>query len=435
MSYFLIKTFVFNASIIFVYSSHPVGIMPDSVADKKYIRTNVYASVPTLEYKFTLRGCPELYVFDDGKFNKMNGPMFCSAINSLISTYVYNINTIISIESTSFKSFTVLFVCLKSTTYVISVQVKFTQEGQILVSKISSNNEHSHKYFPSEYKNEVICVFGIEARYGELYDELIVEKIPQNDTHSSVDCFGATPNLYVRCSRCLVFSFDGKNHVTPCAPINTISIRRKNILAKNCFPMFSMKVNSVNDIFYLNSSDGKFIPIQKSKLLSPSTDGFFSFSSSENFNFMSYTSSQYHRFSVIFAILINGLWRLRLNAVTTAKSGLKLFKLTSTLSKIDGLFKIPSGYALQNVLLVGIKPKNIDALELDFKIYANSTGIISLDPFDGYFCNVKFNNEKMAGCFDFEEDDEVKMFSRNIRAFAPPSLSGFRDQQLETDLI
>lgn len=413
--------------------------IPDMLCST-FKRTKVYSKEPALKYRFVLRHCPSIYYLRKKQFNLMTSEttLFCSATGGLISIDVSNKQTIITIESTLFKSFTVLFACLRDITYGIAIEVKVTSEGELSVAQIKNNNIYSHKYFPSKYYHEAVCVFGIK-KYAcqSVYDALIdVEKFPQDISHTSIkdSVFGDAPNLHVRCTRCLVYSFDGKNHTPPCTPINTVSRSRYLILAKQCAPMFKIRLQNENQVFFLNHL-GHFQSQQNSsKLLSPATDGVFTFSSSENFNSITYEASQFHRFSVIFAIFMDGLWRLRLVAVPTLRHGLMLFPMRSTLSKVDGGYFIPPGYILNNVLVVGIKPTQVNGLKIDFKVFANNEGIINENPFNGYYVHSTFNEDEDR--FDlFGEFKAEKFFSRNITIKDPLPLIGLRDQQIDTDMV
>lgn len=409
-------------------------------ADPEFIRTDVYCKDPALKYRFTIAGCDDIYFLQNRKFNLMTteSALFCSATGGLITICVSDEQTEIFIESTAFKSFTILFAYLMERTYGIAIEVKISREGPITVSKITNNNVNSHSYFPSKYYHEAVCVFGIKKYNShEVFNALIdIDEYPQDIAHNSiVDRFGDAPNLFIRCTRCLVYSFNGHHHTAPCAPINTISMRRHNILAKMCSPMFNMRTKSdKNQLFFLDHT-GRFNQMKNySKLLSASTDGYFSFNSSEQFNWLNYSTSQFHRFSVIVAIYMNGFWRLRLHAKTTNKHGLLLFKMQKTLTKIENRFVLPSGYALDNVLLVGIKPTNINALKIDFKVYANQIGTITKQPFDGIYRYAQYNEE--FDCFDFDDGISHEVFfSKNIYTKPPVPLSTLHEQQLDLDLI
>lgn len=114
-----------------------------------------------------------------------------------------------------------------------------------------------------------------------------------------------------------------------------------------------------------------------------------------------------------------------------------LFKMQKTLNKIDGGYVLPSGYEHHNVLLVGVKSTNINALKIDFKVYANENGIINKEPFDGYYCHAQYNQDTSTGCFDIDGNsvETERFFSRSIHTRNPVPLSSLRGQQLDTDFI
>lgn len=203
------------------------------------------------------------------------------------------------------------------------------------------------------------------------------------DNHIPHEC--PFPDYILCCNRCLVISFDGSGHKTPCGPINTVSLLRKHIQAETLIPMFKIRMSKDYGSFYYLSG-GLFEPLAP-LLVSAATQGIFSFQNHfANFGVLSYLASHFSRLAVVVAVLEDGMWRLRFRLVPTATNGCLVFKLYSTLNMENQRFVLPEGNS-NTVLVVGIKPTS-NHFKLNLRIYANKAGFIDRNNFDGQECSI-----------------------------------------------
>lgn len=230
-------------------------------------------------------------------------------------------------------------------------------------------------------------VYGPEVRFDHrLYAPTLTETACFNcgKFHGMASC--EFPIYLSRCYRCLVISFDGTGHTSPCAPVNTISGLCKDIFARMPLPLFKLRLKK-NDscLHYLDMDIGQFVNMDDGQmLLSSATDGLFSFKKSNDFHTLTYEACSLKRLSFVIAVFSDkGYWRLRYRGVLSTVHGLLLFKLRSTLQKVNGRFTLPPECSLNTTIVLGIRPK-LEAVKLEFRIYANEDGIIDQRLFNGY---------------------------------------------------
>lgn len=185
-----------------------------------------------------------------------------------------------------------------------------------------------------------------------------------NGGHEAEHC--KWPEFLLCCPQCLVISFDGKNHISPCQPINRIVSPRPDIFAVSPTKLFDIAffTNAVG-ILFLNEHGQMEILTTEQTLLSMATDGILSLKNvDESRVALRYEATSQSRFSILFAILDRQqIWRLRFRAVLTPVNGLLVFKLHSTLPVESGMYKIPQNQK-NAIAVIGLKPKGlrIDAM-------------------------------------------------------------------------
>lgn len=250
------------------------------------------------------------------------------------------------------------------------------------------------------------------------------------------------PIYFSRCYRCLVISFDGSGHTSPCAPVNTISGIRSDIFVKTPLPLLKLRLKrSESTIHYLNLEDGRFKQFTDGKMLLVSaTDGLFSFKESDNYNILSYDASSIKRMSFIVAVLSgNGYWRLRYRCVLTTIHGLLLFKLRSTLQMQNGRFILPPEYKSNTTFVLGIKPEAF-SVKMDFRIFANENGIIDQRIFNGYTSSATWvaaseTDQECVHIDDAIDGEKVKvkrLFDHRLKEAHPQAVASFRSQRLDS---
>lgn len=253
-------------------------------------------------------------------------------------------------------------------------------------------------------------------RFNEVkFDQRIQARLPPMGEITCFNCGGLHslycefPTYFVRCYRCLVISFDGSGHSPPCAPMNTISGTRKDIVAKTPLDIFKMRLHTnQGSVHYLNMWTGQFKEMTDGlNLLSIATDGLFSFKKSESHGTFSYVATSFNRFSFVIAVLdAKGFWRLRYRCVLSTVHGLLVFKLRSTLQMLNGSFVIPPEHQLNSTIILGIKPQS-NEFKLQFKIFANKDGNIGKQTFNGYYSFITWTAAKTGGRDKLFIDDKI----------------------------
>lgn len=215
--------------------------------------------------------------------------------------------------------------------------------------------------------------------------------------HTLKDC--VFPKFFYPCNRCLVTSFDGHSHSSPCMAMNTVSLVRPIILSRETASLFGMRLVDVEcDVSFL-SPNGAFEKISNT-LTSPVANCIIT-THGRKFKFIDFGSAYFSRFSIAIAIFQNGLWRKRFSAVLTNKHGLLLFKARSTLTLANGRYVNPDP-SKNTVIVIGLKPKR-NALTVGFDVYANEAG----DPTDD---KIGFNgySGEVSWCMVPNEDGQTE---------------------------
>lgn len=186
------------------------------------------------------------------------------------------------------------------------------------------------------------------------------------------------PQTISRCESCSMNIFNESEH-TCHAVYPKVSWLRTGVYATMPLPLFDIEF--IGEMYHHNKNTEKFEMIFDDKLLlSPSTDGLISFRRNSNMSIASYASGCFKRFSVIIATFSENSCRLLFRVETSARHGLQWFKLDLELPATNGCIVLPVQYNLSIVMVLGTDQK---LLRVGFRIYANETGAIDYQNFNG----------------------------------------------------
>lgn len=184
-------------------------------------------------------------------------------------------------------------------------------------------------------------------------------------------------------------------HVPPCPPKRTISGRRDQLVTNTMNNVFQLRFEKSCIVQVLSGEMGKFVDINSSQsIFNEIIEGIFEFKTLQNGNtVMTFDSVSIKRFSIIFAFFRNKSWRLRLRMVVTTSNGIIAFPMTKTLFTTDGKIEIPQEFRTNTVLMFGLHSE-ADEINLALRVFANSTGLINENHFNGYECAMKWNKRE-----------------------------------------
>lgn len=171
-------------------------------------------------------------------------------------------------------------------------------------------------------------------------------------------------NDFHRCSECLVISSDGRGHLRPCPPTNTISMLRSNVYSRPISRLFEIRFEDPRyRILLLNNETGDFVDVNPNMVMNNEIlEGFFSFKTVRSGKcVMSFDAVSVKRFAILFAFCRNESWRIRLCLVFTTKNGVLGYKVTKTLyAENNGSYEVPATWKRNTVLFFGIQSGNKD---------------------------------------------------------------------------
>lgn len=150
------------------------------------------------------------------------------------------------------------------------------------------------------------------------------------------------PSNLKKCAYCLVFSLNGSGHSNGCLKAGTKSIFIGDVYAKIPVPVFKIRLENVNDTLHLlNNVSGIFDEVQTASIHTHEIDESFDIIHNiSSKSVITFSSTLVHRFSVVMAYLIDGVWRLRYRLVVTQCDGILCFPLWKTFESIDGVHQI-----------------------------------------------------------------------------------------------
>lgn len=129
------------------------------------------------------------------------------------------------------------------------------------------------------------------------------------------------------------------------------------------------------------------------KLHAHTVNGVFDIQKDESGKYViSFDGTKLTRFSMEMAFFSGGAWRLRYRLVVTMQDGILCFPLHTTFNNSAGIYSTPPEFDLNTVLIFGIATTAIES-KIKVKIFANGTGFLSKQRFNGYFGAVKWNSD------------------------------------------
>lgn len=200
------------------------------------------------------------------------------------------------------------------------------------------------------------------------------------------------PQIIQRCNVCYVNILDEMDHSCISEDQRKKWIRTR-VYAATPTPLFELRFQG--EPYFLDENTNEFLPIHHGHiLLSQQIDGYFHFNKNLDFA-ASYLCTSIKKFSIVVASLSQqNQWYLLFRVEITASHGLKFYKLDFALDSNNGRIVIPSEYNLNTALFLGIA--NIQSLWMDFYVFANTSGEIDYENFNGYKVSRLIGNPKMV---------------------------------------
>lgn len=189
-----------------------------------------------------------------------------------------------------------------------------------------------------------------------------------------------SPQQIQRCNVCYVNILDEMDH-TCISEDQRKKWIRTDIYAVTPTPLFDLRFQG--EPYFLDENSNEFLPIHDGHLLICSQiDGYFRFNKNGDF-VASYLCTSIKQFSIVVATRSQqNQWQLLFRVEITASHGLKFYKLESALDLNNGRIVIPPEYNLNTALFLGIA--DIQSLWMDFCVFANTSGEIDYENFNGY---------------------------------------------------
>lgn len=160
--------------------------------------------------------------------------------------------------------------------------------------------------------------------------------------------------------------------------------------------IFKILLNEPDTALYvLDKEKGQFVqPVDGATIVSAAAEGFFEFDvkKGENTKFLiTFKGASVKRFNIMFAVLNDGLWRLRHRCVLSPYEGLIGFKMHKTMYKNgNDRYTISEEFKINIVLVIGVKTA-ADSINYRFQVNSNESGIVNDDRFNGYEGNIAWN--------------------------------------------
>lgn len=199
------------------------------------------------------------------------------------------------------------------------------------------------------------------------------------------------PKYLKKCDYCLVFSLDGSGHSNGCIAYGTKANFVTDIYVKSPLPILKMRLENPHDALYvLQKSSGVFEKFQPNAILhAHEVCTVFNIQKVLEKLVITYSANAIHRFSVVLAYRMEGVWRLRFRVVTS-KDGVLVFPLFSTFQHNANVYSVPPEYDTNTVLILGVDA-NQNESKIMMRIYANENGNVNQDNFNGREEVITFN--------------------------------------------
>lgn len=330
-----------------------------------------------------------------------NKGLVCFPMNSIVEKFImshdnrYSVPIIVGVDSISEK-------------FTLKFKVHASANGEIIHTAESFNGYISEVNWirkVGDLNKDAIIING-ELIFGKAELRMFNRMLYKNEAaitkcyncdglHNTAGC--TFPNFFQRCPYCLVVSFDGKDHLPPCKPLDSISSFRPNVYAIQPVELFTINVVKSSNWFNIFDFETKHFDVVKGniKYLSAVTEGIFEFTMNDNGErLLRYSGVSMKRFSILVAVFVAKQWRFRLRILVTEDRGLLCFPMRTTFDSIDGKFIIPHGCEYNTPIIVGIGSTS-DQFKLKFKVSASPNGKIidTTNFFNGYISEVNWIRE------------------------------------------
>lgn len=190
----------------------------------------------------------------------------------------------------------------------------------------------------------------------------------------------AIPQTVHRCANCFINIFDASFHTCPRRHVEKFI--QYNIYVKPVFKLFEIEVDG--EIFFL--SDKMELVVDSKKWLCMPTGGMISIHKNHWISTATYAACSLKTVSVLIAIMSGDNWHLKYRIEASQEHCIRLFKLDTVIS--TNCF-LPEMFRMNTSAVIGIKPKSIESI---FRVFANETGIVNCDEFDGCISSLLIGN-------------------------------------------
>lgn len=223
-----------------------------------------------------------------------------------------------------------------------------------------------------------IKLFGNE--YGQIHWDPLSSTTMTDSLRPTNELARTDLNHFRRCLECLITSFDGHGHLPPCAPDHTESHMQVDTYSRKMSRLLQIRFENPRNIVQMfNNANGQFIDLPDTIVNNDVIGGIFTFKNlPSGKKIVSFDATSVNRFGILFAFLHNGSWRVRLSLVFTTRNGVLGFKATKTLYKNNGRFEVPTTWAANTVLFLGVRSVNNEDVPRSHYGNVRSTSILAL---------------------------------------------------------
>lgn len=291
------------------------------------------------------------------------------------------------LQATTMKSGNILVAVLKEGYWQIILRLVTSAHRVFCLSVENGQYLRSGGRIPAKFaKNTalVVCIkpkedFSLDidvklfgANYGHIHWD--TASLTVSEALTKVDEFVKTDsNDFHCCPECLVISPNGHGHLSPCAPLFTVSTLKDNCYARRMHRLFDLRFESPNyDIKVLRSH--QFIDVVDQMVLNNETlEGIFTFKKVlSGKRVISFDTISAKRFAILFAFCRNNAWRLRLCLMFTTQNGVLGFKATKTMYADANGFEVPPAWKASTALLFGIQHGGNNDIDISVRVHTQS---------------------------------------------------------------
>lgn len=446
-----------------------------AISNYRGYRTDVLAVKTSSIFKLRIENnAAEIKYFNqnDGKFDTFFSGLnlLCPATNGVFTVRQYDEHNIIHYESSTPVKFKFFIALLGYNSSKITLQLLFTPGHGLTFTECDSTmiKRNGKLEWTDQYGVNAVFVLGLLIRANMLVlqtrttnaskKSITFEnqrwKVPDAQDIPQIQHIGSAgekclncngrhliskcdwPSYSKCCTGCLVVSFDGTMHESPCMPTNKISQTRADLLASNALTLFQF-LYETKDATVLYLDDGVFSEMTEGvKLISGPAEGMLIHQeSSGSRQCIAFKQTSFKRCAFLLAIMDHEkIFRLRFRLVVTPKGGLLVFPLTKSLSHRNNRYEIPLSYKNNTVALLGVRPAEL-TFYAQLRVYANNNGNISTTPFNGYDGYIGIDlgtnrhEKEIDNALDGTKTQPERLFDSRLYKQEPKPVSNYKEQQ------